>query len=72
MPINERLKSFILARIEQNGANMGESICLQKDIEEFFGGADKVDQLQVYAILLNDRTLKNVDRNGNDFRIQLT
>ncbi|MBO7149320.1 MAG: AAA family ATPase [Clostridia bacterium] len=72
MPINEGLKSFILARIEQNGANMGESICFQKDIEEFFGGADKVDQLQVYTILLNDRTLKNVDRNGNDFRIQLT
>lgn len=72
MPVNEGLRAFITQRIEENGQKTGEGICTLKDLEEYFGGADKVDKTQIFTVLLHDRRLKNTDRTGTDFRIILT
>ena len=53
MPVNTALAAFIRGKIEENG------ICSQSDLLEF-----GYDVKELITVLLNDRSLKNIDRTG--------
>lgn len=67
-PVNEDLKNYIRAKIEENGES-GEAMFTEDDFTAYCDANGKVEREEVYTILLTDRSLKNVDRIGNSFKI---
>ena len=67
-PVNQELKDYIRAKIEENGQT-GEAMFTEDDFTAYCEQNGKVDRAEVYTILLTDRSLKNVDRVGNSFKI---
>jgi len=71
-PVNAQLEQFIYEKIEQTGNETGTGQCDSAAFAEYEAQFGKLDKCEVYTILLNNRRLKNVDRSGNGFMIQLT
>lgn len=69
LPINTRLEQFIIERIELNGQNGGDGCFGEKDFEDYVKQYGATDRVELYTILLNNRSLKNVDRAGNNLQI---
>lgn len=57
-PINKNLKNLIINKIEQNG------FCSEADLLEL-----NFDICDLITLLLNDRSIKNIDRTGNNPQI---
>ena len=69
-PINRRLEEFIFEAIESNG-KVGEAAFGLKDLDVFNEKHGKAEKADIYAILLNNRRLKNIDRGGTNLKIIL-
>ena len=67
-PVNKQLESFILETIENNGKT-GEAVFTEKDWKVFNQKYGQVEKSEIYTILLNNRTLRNIDRNGTELKI---
>jgi hypothetical protein len=70
-PVNRDLEAFIIARIEENGAQKSDPTFREADLAEYCETHGKVERRDLYTVLLNNRDLKNVDRVGNDVKITL-
>ena len=69
-PVNRQLEEFILKRIEEN-AKTGAAEFTVKDWNEYNKTYGDVDKTEIYTVLLNNRRLRNIDRNGTDLKITL-
>lgn len=70
LPLNKQLEEFIITRIETN-AKTGDAVFTVKDWDEYNETYGRVEKTEIYTILLNNRRLRNIDRNGTDIRITL-
>lgn len=68
-PIDRQLENFIVDTIETRGAATGDGAFTARDFDEYAAQNDGADIADVYAILFNNRALKNVDRNGTGLYI---
>ncbi len=68
-PIDRQLEKFIVQTIETRGAATGDGAFTARDFDEYAVQHDGADIADVYAILFNNRALKNVDRNGTGLYI---
>lgn len=68
-PVNQELKDHIRAKLEEKSQNGEDVMFTEEDFEAYCAEHGKVERQEVYTILLTDRTLKNVDRVGNSFKI---
>ena len=69
-PVNKQLEEFIINRIEEN-AKSGDAVFTTKDWNEYNSQHGIVEKTEIYTVLLNNRRLRNIDRNGSDIRITL-
>ena len=69
-PVNKQLESFIISKIESN-AQTGEPVFTTADWKEYNATYGDVEKTDIYTVLLNNRRLRNIDRNGTDLRITL-
>lgn len=66
--IDGALAKFVAARMEERERADGEGIFCRSDLEEWLSGND-ADPCDIISLLLNDRTLKNIDTTGNNLMI---
>ena len=57
-------------RIEEN-AKTSEAAFTTKDWNEYNQKYGNVEKTEIYTVLLNNRRLRNIDRNGSDLKITL-
>lgn len=69
-PVNTQLEQFIISKIESNGKT-GDAVFTTADWKEYNATYGDVDKTEIYTVLLNNRKLRNIDRNGTDLRITL-
>ena len=69
-PVNHQLEDFIISRIEEN-ASTGEAAFTTKDWEDYNRQYGEVDKTEIYTVLLNNRRLRNTDRNGTGIIITI-
>ena len=69
-PVNKQLEEFIINKIEEN-AKTGDAEFTTKEWDEYNAKYGRVEKTEIYTVLLNNRRLRNIDRNGSGIRITL-
>ena len=64
------IEQYILSCIENN-AKTGDPEFTTKDWENYNQQFGRVEKIDIYTVLLNNRRLRNIDRNGTGIRITL-
>lgn len=69
-PINKRLEQFIIERLDYNGKETpGQSYFTKEDFYDYKKQYADGSEQEIFTILLNNRDLRNEDRNGNNLAI---
>ena len=68
--VNRQLEEFIIDRIEKN-ASTSEAFFTVADWNDYNQKYGEVQKSEIYTVLLNNRRLRNTDRNGTGLRITL-
>ena len=69
-PVNKQLEDFIFESIENNGKT-GEAMFTEKDWKEYNAKYGQAEKTEIYTILLNNRSLRNIDSSGTGLKITL-
>jgi hypothetical protein len=69
-PVNKQLEEYIINAIETN-AKDGEAAFTVKDWDAYNEKYGAVEKTEIYTVLLNNRRLRNIDRNGTNLKITL-
>ena len=71
MPVSEKLSEYVYNKISENGAATGEGAFTKTDYEKYLAENPQENKTAIFTLLLNDRRLKNIDRDGDKLKVVL-